>query len=153
MTLLGPKPWVNLFGKISIFRLCELFVFIAQKGFFFVVKYPKTHFRGLYCLKKKDEKWPIFDQNHGLTLLEFEKSQFFDFLKLLFLQPIMAFSSFQDILKHIFLALIALKRKVEKLSSFDQNHGLNPLEESQFFDCLNFLFLQARKAFFSSTIS
>ena len=23
------------------------------------------------------KKWPIFDQNHGLTLLEFEKSQFF----------------------------------------------------------------------------
>ena len=27
--IFGPKPWVNPFGKISIFRLFEVFVFIA----------------------------------------------------------------------------------------------------------------------------
>ena len=27
-----PKPWVNPFGRMSIFRLFELFVFIAQKA-------------------------------------------------------------------------------------------------------------------------
>ena len=33
----------------------------------------------------------------------------------------------------------------------DQNHQLtNPFEKCQFFDCLNFLFLQPRKAFFYS---
>ena len=30
----GPKPWVNRFGKNSIFRLFELLVFIAEKGVF-----------------------------------------------------------------------------------------------------------------------
>ena len=34
MAIFGPKPWVNPFGKISIFRLFELLVFIAQKGVF-----------------------------------------------------------------------------------------------------------------------
>ena len=34
MAIIGPKPWVNPFGKMSIFRLFELFVFIAQKGDF-----------------------------------------------------------------------------------------------------------------------
>ena len=29
MAIFGPKPWVNLFGKMSIFRLFELFGFIA----------------------------------------------------------------------------------------------------------------------------
>ena len=34
MALFGPKPWVNPFGKMSIFRLFELLVFIASKGVF-----------------------------------------------------------------------------------------------------------------------
>ena len=42
---------------------------------------------------------------------------------------------------------------MEKWPFFDQNDGLTPLEKSQFFDFLNFLFLQARKAFFRSRIS
>ena len=34
MAIFQPKPWVNPFGKMSIFRLFELLVFIAQKGVF-----------------------------------------------------------------------------------------------------------------------
>ena len=34
MTIFGPKPWVNHFGKMSIFRLFELLVFIVQIGVF-----------------------------------------------------------------------------------------------------------------------
>ena len=29
MAIFGPKPWVNPFGKMLIFRLFELLVFIA----------------------------------------------------------------------------------------------------------------------------
>ena len=29
MAVFGPKPWVNRFGKISIFRLFKVLVFIA----------------------------------------------------------------------------------------------------------------------------
>ena len=32
MAIFGPKPWVNPFRKISIFRIFELLVFIAYKG-------------------------------------------------------------------------------------------------------------------------
>ena len=34
MVIFGPKPWVNPFGKMSIFGLFEDFVFIASKGVF-----------------------------------------------------------------------------------------------------------------------
>ena len=51
-----PKPWVNPFWKISIFRLFEVLFFIAWKGFFFVLEYRKRHFPGLYCLKNKSWK-------------------------------------------------------------------------------------------------
>ena len=32
MAIFGPKPWVNPFGKRSIFRFFELFVFMAVFG-------------------------------------------------------------------------------------------------------------------------
>ena len=32
--IFGPKPWVNPFKKMSIFRLFELLVFIGYKGVF-----------------------------------------------------------------------------------------------------------------------
>ena len=34
MALFGPKLWVNRFGKMSIFRVFELLVFIGYKGVF-----------------------------------------------------------------------------------------------------------------------
>ena len=41
MGFFGPKPWVNSIGKMTIFRLFEFLVFIAQKGvlsFYNIVK-------------------------------------------------------------------------------------------------------------------
>ena len=83
MAIFGPKPWVNPFEKMSIFRLFELNFFYSLERRFLVLEYQKRHFPDLYCLKKKLEKWPCLDQNHGLTPLE--KCQFFDFLNFLFL--------------------------------------------------------------------
>ena len=60
MAIFGPKPWVNPFGKKSIFRLVIILVFIAEKDVFFVLEYRKRHFPGLYCLKKKVGKMAIF---------------------------------------------------------------------------------------------
>ena len=69
------------------------------------------------AFKKKLEKWPFLDQNHGLNpnIPEYRK-------------------------KH-FPALYYIKRKMEKWPFFDQNHGLIPLEKFQFYHFLNFLFL------------
>ena len=69
MAIFGPKPGFNPFGKISIFRLFELAVFIAQNSRFFALEYCKRIFPGLYWLKKMLEKWQFFDQNYGLTPL------------------------------------------------------------------------------------
>ena len=41
MAIFGPKPWVNPFGNISIFRLFKLLVFIAWRGVFFGLEYRK----------------------------------------------------------------------------------------------------------------
>ena len=34
MAIFGPKPWVNPFEKMSIFRDFELLVFMTKKGVF-----------------------------------------------------------------------------------------------------------------------
>ena len=70
MAVFGPKPWVNPFGKMSIFRLLELLVFIAQKGVFSFQNMVKDIFLAYIAFKKKLEKWPFLDQNHGLTPLK-----------------------------------------------------------------------------------
>ena len=85
MDIFGPKLFVNLFRKMSIFRLFELLIFYSQERHFFVLEYRKRHFPCLYCQKKKLEKWPFLDQNNWLTHLE--NCQFFDFLNFLFLYP------------------------------------------------------------------
>ena len=62
MAIFRPKPWVNPFGKLSIFGLFEVLVFIAYNGVFFILEYRKRHFAGLYCLKRKVGKMVIFGQ-------------------------------------------------------------------------------------------
>ena len=81
MAIFGPKAWVNPFQKCQFFEFFNLFFYSLERCFL-VLQYRKGHFSGLYCLKRKLEKWPFLDQKHGLTPLE--KWQFFDFLNFLF---------------------------------------------------------------------
>ena len=60
MAIFGPKPLVNPFRKMPIFRLFELLVFYSQERHFFVLEYRKRTFPGLYCQKKKLGKMAIF---------------------------------------------------------------------------------------------
>ena len=53
MANIGPKLWVNPFGKMSVFRLFELFVFIGYKDVFLDVENRKRHFPGLYYINNK----------------------------------------------------------------------------------------------------
>ena len=78
---MGPNPWVNPFGKLSIFRLIKLLVFKAKKGLFVVVEYLQRYFPGLYCLKKKVGKMAIFGPNPWVN--PFGKMSIFRFIKLL----------------------------------------------------------------------
>ena len=83
MAIFGPKRWVNHFGKTSIFRLFELLVFIAYKGFFFVLEYRERHFPCLYCLKKQVGRMVIFGQKPSAN--PFEKMSIFRLFELVFL--------------------------------------------------------------------
>ena len=91
------------------------------------------------------EKWSFFDQNHGLTPLE--KSQFLDFLNFFFYALERRFFV-QEYCKTHFPGLYCKKKDMEKWSFFDQNHGLTPLEKSQFLDFLNFFFYALERRFF-----
>ena len=85
--------------------------------------------------KKNLEKWLFFDQNHG------KMSIFLLYELLVFIALKGVFLVLECIIKDIFLAYIALKKKLKKWPFLDENHGLTPLEKSQFFDYLNFFFL------------
>ena len=78
MAIFGPKPWLTPWKNVNF----STSSFYSLEKRFFVLEYHKGHFPSLYWVKKKVEKWPFLDQNHGLTFLE--KCQFFDFLNLLF---------------------------------------------------------------------
>ena len=76
MVIFGPKPWVNTIGKMSIFRLFELLVFIAWKVVFsFSVEYRKRRFSRPILHKKKVGKMAIFVQKPWVN--PFEKMLFF----------------------------------------------------------------------------
>ena len=125
--------------------------YYSLKRSFFVLQYRKRHFPGLYCEKKKVGKMAIFGPK--LWVNPFGKMSIFRVFELLVFIAQKGVFSFYNIVKDIFLAYIAFKKKLEKWSFLDQNHGLTPLEKYQLFDSLNFLFLQPRKAFFRSRIS
>ena len=119
---------------------------------FFVPEYRKRHFTSLFCLKKeKLEKWPFLDQNHGLAPLE--KWQFFDFLNFFFYSLDRRFFVLEYRKRHFPGLFCPKKKKLEKWSFFDQNHGLTPLEKWQFFDFFNFFFYSLDRRFFRSRIS
>ena len=92
-----------------------------------------------FAKNKKIETFQIFDQNHGLTPLE--KPQFLTFLTVFFLWSKKAFFPFYSIVKRIMLTDFPKNKKMENFQIFDQNHGLTPLEKSQFLTFLTFCFL------------
>ena len=139
MAIFGPKPWVNPFGKMSIFRLFELLVFIAQKGVFSFQNIVKDICLAYIALKKEFKKRAIFRPKPWVN--PFEKMSIFGPFELLVFIPQKGVVSFYNIIKDIFLAYIALKKNLEKWPFLDQNHGLTPLEKSLFFDFLKFQFL------------
>ena len=138
MAIFGPKPWVNPAGKMSIFRLFEPLVFIAQKGFF--------------CsrISSNTFSWPILSKKKTWKNGHFwTKTMFLNFL---FLQPRKACFFVLECHKRHFAGLYCVKKKSEKWTFLDQNLGLTPLEKCQCFNFMNFLFLQPRNAFFRSRI-
>ena len=83
------------------------------------------------------EKWPILDQNYGLTPLE--KCHFFDVLNFLFLWPKKAFFCSRISQKTFSWPILPKKKKLERGLFLDENHGLTPLQKCQFFDFFELL--------------
>ena len=150
MAIFVPKPWFNPFRKMSILRLFELLVFIAQKDDFLFQNIVKDIFLAL-LRKKKVGKMAIFGPKPWAN--PFGKMSIFRLFELLVFKAQKGVFSFQNILKDIFLAYIAEKEKLKIWPFLYQNHELTPLEKCQLFTFLNLLFLQARKTFFCSRIS
>ena len=152
MAIFGPKPWVNPFGKMSIFRLFKLFVFIAWKCVFSFQNMLKRHFPSLYFSKNKLRKIAIFEPKRWVN--PFEKMSIFRLFEPLVLIAQKGFFFVLQYRKRHFPCLYCLKKNnLEKWPFLDQNHGFTPLEKCQFFDFFNFFFLQPRNGFFRSRIS
>ena len=60
MAILGPQPWVNLFGKMAIFGLFKLLVLIAYKSVSSFENTVKYIFLAYIAWKKKVGKMVIF---------------------------------------------------------------------------------------------
>ena len=145
MAIFGPKPWVNPSGKMSIFPLFELLVFIAQKGVFPFQNIVKDIFWPILPKKKQLKKWPFLDQNHGLTPLE--KCQFFDFLNFFFYSLERRFFTLEYDKRH-FLAYIAYKKKVEKMAIFGPKPWVNAFGKMSIFQLFKLLAFIAQKGVF-----
>ena len=95
-----------------------------------VLAYRKTHLSGVYCLKKRIEKWPFLDQTHGLTPLE--KCQFFDFLDFFFYSQERRFIVLEYYKRH-FPGLYCLQKKVGKMGIFGPKPWVNPFGKMSIF--------------------
>ena len=115
MTIFGPIIWVNPFGKMSIFGLFELLVFIAQKGVFLIQNIVKTLFLA-YIAIKKVEKMAIFGPKPSVN--PFGKMSIFRLFELLVFIAQKGVFLFQNTVKDIFLAYIASNKKSWKNGHF-----------------------------------
>ena len=135
MAIFELKAWVHPFGKMSIFRLFELFFYSLERRFF-VREYRKTHFPGLHCKKIKVGKMAIFGPKPWVW-----KNVNFSTFWTFYLYSLKRRFFVLEYRKRHFPGLHCLKKKVGNMTILDQNHGLTPLEKCQFFDFLNFLIL------------
>ena len=154
MAIFVPKPWVKPFTKMATFRLFELLVFIPQKCVFSFQNILKDILLPCFALKKRSCKNGYFwTKTTGSLFFLFAKMAIFRLFELPFLKPTNAFFILEYRKTNFPSLYCPKKKKLKKRPFLDQNHWVTPLEKWQFFDFLNFLFLQPRKPFFRSRIS
>ena len=150
MAIFGPKPWVNHFGKMSIFRLFELQVFIAQKGDFSIQNIEKVLCLTYSAKKKNVGKMAIFGTKPWVN--PFGKMSIFRILELLVFIAYKGAFSFQIIVKVIFLTNIALKKRVGKMAILGPKPWVNPFGKMSIFRLLELLVFIAYKGALSFQI-
>ena len=104
MAIFGPRPWVNPFGKLSIFPLYELLVFIPQKGVSTLQNIVKDIFLA-YITEKKKLKMAIFGPKPWVN--PYGKMSIFQLFGLLVFIAFRGVFSLQNIVKDIFLPYIS----------------------------------------------
>ena len=147
MAIFGLKPWVNPFGKMSVLPFFEVLVFIAQKDLFSLQNIVKDIFVAYIAYKEKVGKMAIFGPKPWVNPLG--KMSIFRLYGLLVFIAQKGVFSFQNIIKDIFLAYIALKRKVGKIAIFGPKPCVNPLGKMSIFRLLGLLVFIAQKGVFS----
>ena len=142
MTIFRPKPWVNPYGKMSIFRLLELFVFIAQKGVFSIQNIEKVIFLTYSAEKKRLKKMAIFGPKPWVNPLE--KKAIFRLLELLIFIAQKGVFSIQNTVKVIMVP----KKNVVKMAIFGPKPWVNPFGKISIFRLLKLLVFIAQKGVF-----
>ena len=131
MAIFGPKPWVNPFRKMSIFRLFELPFFYCLKRHFFVLEYRKRYFSGIYCLQKKNWKNGHFGPKPQVN--PYRKMSTFRRFELLVCIAQKGFFFVLEYRKRHFPGLYCLKTKVGKIVIFKPKPWVNPFKKMSIF--------------------
>ena len=130
MAIFGRKSQGNPFRKTSIFRLFELFVFIAFKGVFSFQNIIKDIFKA-YIAEKKVVKMAIFGPKPWVNSVG-KMSIFRLFLTCCFysLERLFLFLEYH---KRHFPGLYCLKKKGEKMAIFGPKPWVNPFVKVSIF--------------------
>ena len=127
MAIFGLKAWVHPFGKMSIFRLFELFFYSLERRFF-VREYRKTRFSGLHCKKIKVGKMAIFGPKPWVW-----KIVNFSTVWTFYLYSLKRRFFVLEYRNRLFPCLHCLKIKVCKLTIFRPKLWVNPFEKMSIF--------------------
>ena len=106
------------------------FSFYSLERCFLVLEYHKTHFPGLYSLKKKIKQRPFLGHKRGLTL--WKNVYFSTFWTFRFYSLERCFLVLEYRKRH-FLGLYCLKREVGKMAIFGAKPWVNPFGKMSIF--------------------
>ena len=120
MAVFRPKPWINPFEKLSIFRFFCTSFFVSLERRFFVLEYRKGHFPMLYCRQKKDGKMVVFGPKPWVNPVG--KMSIFRLFEVLVFFGLERCFFVPQYRKRRFPGLCCLKKKVGKMAIF----GLKP---------------------------
>ena len=129
IAIFWPKPWVNPFGKVSIFGLFELLVFIAKKAVFSFQNNAKEIFLVYIAYKGKLVKGHFWTKT---MVYPFGKMSIFGLFELLVFEALKAFLALEYRKRH-FPSLYCLIRKVGKMAIFGQKPWVNPFGKMSIF--------------------
>ena len=139
MAILGPKPWVNPFAKMSIFKKFWTSCFYSLQRRFFVVEYRKRLFPNINYLKREIGKMDKFGPKPWAN--PFKKNfNFSTFWTSCFYSLDRRFFVLEYRKSH-FPDQYCLKKDWKNGHIWIKTISLLLLEKYQFFDILNFLFL------------